>query len=185
MAFVNVAVAVRPALSRPALCRTAFVSRSAPAAAPAPRAAVTMLDNIQPMFTKAMADYKDEYGPFAKRGWGATSKAEVWNGRHAMFGWLMIIGTAEARNHGLMPDGNLDLAQWGVIGSLGDGTAISNERAAIIVAHIHFLFVSIAAALAPFSFQDKLLLEDGEADAAPAGLFPNFVPGLNRQAELW
>lgn len=185
MAFVNVAAAVRPALSRPSLCRTAFVTRSAVAAAPAKRAAVTMLDNIQPAFTKAMADYNDEFAPFAKRGWGATTKAEVWNGRHAMFGWLMIIGTAEARNHGLMPSGNLDLAQWGALGTLGDGSPISLERAAIIVAHIHFLFVSVAAALAPFSFQDKLLLEEGEADASPAGLFPDFAPGLNRQAELW
>lgn len=102
-----------------------------------------------------------------------------------MFGWLMIIGTAEARNHGLMPEGNLDQSQWGVLGSLGDGSPISMERAAIIVAHIHFLFVSVAATLAPFSFQDKLLLEEGEADEAPAGLFPAFKGGLTKSAEIW
>jgi hypothetical protein len=186
MAFVTATAAVRPALSRPALCASAFVgARTSAAAVRAPRASVTMLANMQPAFVKAMSDYKEEYAPFAKRGWGATVKAERWNGRHVMAGWIMLIGTAEARTHGLMPEGFLDTSQWGVLGSLGDGNPISMERAAIIVAHIHLLFVSVAATLAPFSFQDKLLLEDGEADEAPAGLFPAFTGGLTKEAELW
>lgn len=85
----------------------------------------------------------------------------------------------------MLPTGDLDLSAWGVIGSLGDTTAISMERAAIIVFHIHLLFVSLAAAFAPFSFQDKLLLEDGEADEAPSGLFPAFKGGLTKEAEMW
>lgn len=184
MAFVTTTIAVRPSLQRQALCTSFTSAVISPTSAPV-RAAVTMLVNQQPAFTKAMADYKEDYAPFAKRGWGATVKAERWNGRHVMFGWLCLIGTAEARTHGLMPSGDLDLSQWGVLGSLGDGTPISVERAAIIVAHIHFLFVSVAAALAPFSFQDKLLLEDGEADEEPSGLFPAFKGGLTKEAEMW
>lgn len=86
-----------------------------------------------------------------------------------------------------MPDSSelLDVTQWGVVASLGDTTMITQERAIMLVAHIHVLFVSIAAALAPFSFQDKLLLEPGEEDEAPAGLFPPFEPGLTKGAELW
>jgi len=30
-----------------------------------------------PVFTRAMDDFKNEYPDFAKRGWGATVKAEV------------------------------------------------------------------------------------------------------------
>lgn len=33
------------------------------------------------IFTQAMADFKEEYPDFAKRGWGATVKAEVCTGR--------------------------------------------------------------------------------------------------------
>lgn len=51
--------------------------------------------------------------------------------------------------------------------------------------HVHLIILSVAAALAPLSFSDKLLLDDGEADEEPAGLFPPFVPGLNKEAELW
>jgi Chlorophyll A-B binding protein len=185
MAFVNVAAAVRPAFTRPALCNHAFGGARVAVPGAVTRSSVTMLENMQPAFLKAMEDYKEEYAPFAKRGWGATTKAERWNSRHAMFGWLMIIGTAEARNHGLMPEGFLDQGQWGVLASLGDQNPISMERAAILVAHIHLLFVSVAAALAPFSFQDKLLLEDGEADETPAGLFPTFKGGLTKDAEIW
>lgn len=78
MAFVNVAAAVRPAFSRPALCNNAFVGRASVVAVSAARASVTMVENMQPAFVKAMEDYKEEYAPFAKRGWGATTKAEVW-----------------------------------------------------------------------------------------------------------
>lgn len=134
-----------------------------------------------------MADYKADYPAFAARGWGATVKAERWNGRHAMFGFLVLVLTGYCKGHGLLPDAGetLDISQWGVVGSLGDTAMISKERAVMLVAHIHVLFVSVAAALAPFSFQDKLLLEAGEKDEEPAGLFPDFTPGLTKDAELW
>jgi hypothetical protein len=59
-AFAGRGVSVRPA--------TASVSANTTRA---------QLENVQPVFTKAMEDYKEEYAPFAKRGWGATTKAEV------------------------------------------------------------------------------------------------------------
>lgn len=132
-----------------------------------------------------MEDYKKDYASFAARGWGATVKAERWNGRHAMFGFLVLVITGYCKGHGLLPEGTLDISQWGILGSLGDTAMITNERAVILVAHIHVLLVSIAAALAPFSFQDKLLLAPGEEDEEPAGLFPPFKLGLTKSAELW
>lgn len=104
-----------------------------------------------------------------------------------MFGWLMLVATAYCKGHGLLPDPSilLDVKQWGPLVSLGDGSGISMQRAVILVAHIHFLFVSVAAAMAPFSFQDKLLLEPGEEDEAPAGLLPTFAAGLTPDAEMW
>ncbi|KAI0567009.1 early light-inducible protein HV60 [Gracilaria domingensis] len=140
---------------------------------------------VLPIFTNAMEDYKKEYPSFAARGWGASVKAERWNGRHAMFGFVMLVATAYCKGHGLLPEGVLETSSWGVLGSLGDTAMITKERAVILVAHIHVLFVSVAAALAPFSFQDKLLLAPGEADEEPAGLLPPFEPGLTKGAELW
>ncbi|CAN8073715.1 unnamed protein product [Agarophyton chilense] len=138
-----------------------------------------------PVFLDAMEEYKKEYPAFAARGWGATVKAERWNGRHAMFGFVMLVATAYCKGHGLLPEGVLDPKQWGVLGTLGDTGMISQERATILVAHVHVLFVSVAAALAPFSFQDKLLLGPGEVDEEPAGLLPPFKLGLTKSAELW
>lgn len=134
-----------------------------------------------------MDEYKEEYAVFAERGWGATVKAERWNGRHAMFGFLVLVATGYCKGHGLIPDVSvpLDVKEWGVLGMLGDTEPIPMQRAIILVAHIHVLFVSVAAALAPFSFQDKLLLEPGEADEAPSGLFPAFKGGLTLEAEMW
>lgn len=141
---------------------------------------------VLPIFTNAMADFKAEYPAFANKGWGATVKAERWNGRHAMFGLLAIVITGYCKGHGLLPDSApLDLSAWGPLIRLGDGEGISLQRATILIAHVHVLLVSVAAALAPFSFQDKLLLEDGEEDEKPAGLFPPFKLGLTKEAELW
>ena len=147
----------------------------------------TMTGKVYPVFTQAMEDYKADFPAFAKRGWGATVKAERWNGRHAMFGFVMLVATAYAKGHGLIPDADvpLDPKQWGILGTVGDQNPISTERAVILVAHIHVLFVSIAAALAPFSFQDKLLLEPGEKDEEPAGLIPPLEFGLTKNAEIW
>lgn len=51
--------------------------------------------------------------------------------------------------------------------------------------HVHLIILSVAAALAPLSFSDTLLLGDGEKDEEPAGLIPAFNPGLNADAEMW
>lgn len=139
------------------------------------------------VFTDAMKTFADEFPDFAKRGWGCTVKAERWNGRHAMFGMLAIVLTAYAKGHGMIPEGDklLDLQAWGTLAALGNYAPITNERAIILIAHIHVLLVSVAAAIAPFSFQDKLLLSPGEQDETPAGLVPAFNVGLTKDAELW
>jgi hypothetical protein len=62
-------------------------------------------------------------------GWGVTTKAERWNGRHAMFGWFAIILTGYAKSHGLIPNPEvaLDLKQWGTLSILAGPQTISNE----------------------------------------------------------
>lgn len=134
-----------------------------------------------------MADYKTEFPLFAERGWGASVKAERWNGRHAMFGFLVLVLTGYCKGHGLLPDASevLDVKEWGNLAALGDYSGISVQRAVILIAHVHVLLVSVAATISPFSFQDKLLLEPGETDEEPAGLFPAFSLGLTKDAELW
>lgn len=187
MAFVSTTVVLRPSIARPALsATTAFgspVLRTATTTATPARISMTVL----PRFTKAMDDYKSEFPAFAERGWGASVKAERWNGRHAMFGFLAMWITAYCKGHNLLPDPSviIDPAQWGTLAALGDGSPIPVQRAVILIAHVHVLFVSIAAAISPFSFQDKLLLEPGEKDEEPAGLFPKFSLGLTKDAELW
>lgn len=137
-------------------------------------------------FDSATKDFASSFPVFAERGWGPSVKAERWNGRHAMFGWLAIILTGYAKSHGLIPNAEsvLDLKEWGTLAILNGPATISNERAIIMVAHIHALMVSVCAAVAPLSFQDKLLLEPGEKDEVPAGVLPAFVPGVTKEAEL-
>eukprot|EP00184_Porphyridium_aerugineum_P001615 CAMPEP_0184692196 /NCGR_PEP_ID=MMETSP0313-20130426/776_1 /TAXON_ID=2792 /ORGANISM="Porphyridium aerugineum, Strain SAG 1380-2" /LENGTH=216 /DNA_ID=CAMNT_0027150009 /DNA_START=230 /DNA_END=880 /DNA_ORIENTATION=+ len=136
-------------------------------------------------FKKALTDFKTDFPQFAKKGWGCTAKAERWNGRHAMFGMLAIWLTAYAKGHGLLPAGDLDITQWGTLAELGGYTPISVERAVILIAHIHVLLVSVAATIAPFSFQDKLLLDDNEKDEEPMGLIPPMEVGLTKAAETF
>mgnify|MGYP002006658372 CR=1 FL=1 len=80
-------------------------------------------------------------------------------------------------------------SSWGTLaiisGGKGGGITITNERACILVANIHFLVVSLCAAFCPLPFQDTLLLEPGEPDEEPAGLVPAFDTGLTPAAELW
>ncbi|EME27634.1 uncharacterized protein Gasu_47790 [Galdieria sulphuraria] len=139
------------------------------------------------IFRQAMKDFASEYPDFVSRGLGVTSKAERWNGRHAMFGLLAIVLTGYAKGHGWIPNADqvLDMQQWGTLVMEGFNQKITNERAIVLVAHIHVLLVSIAAAIAPFSFQDRLLLRPGEKDEEPAGLLPPFKLGLTKEAELW
>eukprot|EP00871_Galdieria_phlegrea_P003382 jgi/Galph1/4044/GphlegSOOS_G2706.1 len=139
------------------------------------------------IFKQAMFDFANEYPAFASRGLGCTVKAERWNGRHAMFGLLAIVFTAYAKGHGLIPNADqiLDMKQWGPLVMEGFNQKITNERAIILIAHIHVLLVSVAAAIAPFSFQDRLLLKPGEKDEEPAGLIPPLKFGLTKEAEIW
>jgi len=58
-------------------------------------------------------------------------------------------------------------------------------RATILIAHVHALLVSVCAALCPLSFQDKLFLDEGEADEPAAGLIPQADLGITKSAELW
>jgi len=104
-----------------------------------------------------------------------------------MFGWVALVLTGYAQGHGLIPNADLplDVSDWGSLALLDGSAAISNERAVILIAHVHALFVSICAAFAPLSFQDKLFLEKDETPEPAAGLFPPLEPGLTKNAELW
>ena len=115
-----------------------------------------------------------------------TTNAERWNGRHAMFGMFFMAFTAYLKGHGLIPDADkvLDPATWGPLAYGGFGTQITNERAIILIAHVHVLFVSIMAAFSPMAFQDTLVKDKGYTPEPAAGLIPAFKTGLTPEAEL-
>lgn len=137
------------------------------------------------VFDAATKKWAEEYPYIYSVGWGPTTKAERWNGRHAMFGWVALLATGYAKSHGLIPnpDTLLNTADWGTLAYIYGGS-ITNERAVIIVGHLHLLLFSVCAAVAPLSFQDKLYLEKGEEPEPAAGLIPKIVPGLTKEAEL-
>ena len=144
---------------------------------------------VATVFDDGMSNFKADYPWMAKYGFGPTVKAERWNGRHAMFGWLMIIGTGYAKAHGFFPDAAqaLTYEKWGALTQMGFGEYISTERAIIMIAHVHALGVSMAAAFGPQVLGDTLTLLDGEADEEPYGLFPPFngQTGLTPAAEMY
>ena len=139
------------------------------------------------VFENAVNDFKESFPAFYAKGWGPTTKAERWNGRHAMFGWFAMVFTGYAQAHNLIPDFDtpLDLKEWGTLATLYGTQTITNGRAIILIAHVHALMMSVCAAIAPLSYQDKLFLEDGEADEPAAGLVPAMDTGLTKSAELW
>lgn len=148
--------------------------------------------NVQSKSTLSMSVFDNAVKEWAKTypapysfGWGPTTKAERWNGRHAMFGWVALLVTGYAKGHGLIPNAEqlLDVKEWGTLAYLYGGS-ISNERAVILIAHLHFLLFSVFGAVAPLSTQDKLWIEDGEEHEPAAGLIPKIVPGLTKEAEL-
>merc|ERR1719331_2823268 len=97
----------------------------------APRPAVARSSAVTAtVFDDGMATFKADYPWLAKYGFGPTVKAERWNGRHAMFGWLAIIATGYAKGHGWFPSGDtaLTYANWGGLAQIGSGQYISNER---------------------------------------------------------
>ncbi|CAM9352346.1 unnamed protein product [Discosporangium mesarthrocarpum] len=171
----------------PTVPATGFTTRAA-----LPTSSVSAVKAAAPkmsVFEAAQAGFKEDFPEFAKFGWGPSTKAERWNGRHAMFGWVAIILTGYAQAHNLIPnpDQMLDLKVWGTLAYTQGTESITNERAVILVGHIHALAVSVCATVAPLSFQDKLFLDpdEGEEDEAPPGLIPAFVPGFTPEAEIF
>jgi len=159
---------------------------SATALVPLARISVRSSSLKMSIFDDAVNEFKATYPAAYDKGWGPTTKAERWNGRHAMFGWVALIATGYAKGHNLIPnaDALLDMKDWGSLAYIYGGS-ITNERAVILVGHLHLLFVSICATVAPLSFQEKIYLEDGEEHEAMAGLIPKYnKPGLTREAEL-
>ena len=164
----------------------AMASAFGPASRVAVRARPTDLKMIpKDLFTNAIKEWKTTYPYAYNAGWGPTVKAERWNGRHAMFGWVALLATGYAKSHGLIPNAEvpLDMKDWGTLAYIYGGS-VTNERAVAIVGHLHLLLFSVCAAVAPLSFQDKLYLEKGEEHEPAAGLFVPTVPGLTKQAEL-
>merc|ERR1719197_1357989 len=140
-------------------------------------------------YDKSMQGFKKDYPWLAKYGFGPTVKSERWNGRHAMFGWAAIIATAVCKRYGVFPDAATALTykEWGGLAQLGFNQYISNERAIIMMAHVHALGVSAAAAFGPQVLGDTLTLLDGEQDEEPYGLLPPFKgqTGLTPAAEMY
>jgi len=67
------------------------------------------------VFERAMADFNGRYPAVAALGLGPSAKAERWNGRHAMFGWIVLLATGYAQAHGLLPEGGMDAKEWGTV----------------------------------------------------------------------
>lgn len=80
----------------------------------APRAAAPV---AQIGFDKGMANFQADFPWLAKYGFGPSVKAERWNGRHAMFGWFMILSTAVMQKYGLFPNPDVPLQykDWGAL----------------------------------------------------------------------
>ena len=92
--------------------------------------------------------------------------------------WFAICATAYAKSHGWFPNADVALkyTEWGGLAQMGFGQYIANERAIIMMAHVHALGVSAAAAFGPQVLGDTLTLLDGEVDevrAACACLYIN------------
>lgn len=146
------------------------------------------------LYDEAVGEWDSQWPEFSKWGWGPSVQAEKWNGRHAMFGWVFICATAYAKGHGLIPnpEAALDLKQWGTLATISGANTISNERAVVLIANVHFLMVSLCATLCPLPFSDPLLVDPNspqygamtERAKNPFGYFPDFNTGLTEEAEL-
>jgi len=165
----------------------ATLAFQAPSLAPRPASRTSTVRAT--VFDDGMSQFKADYPWLAKYGFGPTVKAERWNGRHAMFGWFAIVMTGAAKANGFFPDPSTALKydDWGALAQLGFGQYISNERAIIMIAHVHALGVSMAAAFGPQVLGDSLTLLDGEVDEEPYGLFPPLKgqTGLTPAAEMY
>eukprot|EP00558_Chaetoceros_sp_UNC1202_P004879 CAMPEP_0197246506 /NCGR_PEP_ID=MMETSP1429-20130617/14227_1 /TAXON_ID=49237 /ORGANISM="Chaetoceros sp., Strain UNC1202" /LENGTH=219 /DNA_ID=CAMNT_0042707179 /DNA_START=13 /DNA_END=672 /DNA_ORIENTATION=+ len=140
-------------------------------------------------FDKAMADWEAEYPQFAEWGWGPSVQAEKWNGRHAMFGWVLICATAYAKGHGLIPNADvpLDLKEWGTLATISGKNTLTNERAVVLIANVHCFMVGLAATICPLPFSDPLLLDPNDPEhksTEPFGVLPAMNTGVTQEAEI-
>lgn len=145
------------------------------------------------IYDDATADWNSQFPQFAKWGFGPSVQAEKWNGRHAMFGWFFICATAYCKGHGLIPDADslLDLKEWGSLAIISGKTTITNERAIILAANMHFFGVSLMATMAPTAFADSLLVDPNDANyeyiaskQQGYGYLPALKFGLTEEAEI-
>lgn len=145
-------------------------------------------------YDAATGDFESQFPQFAKWGWGPSVHAEKWNGRHAMFGWLFICATAYAKGHGLIPDADttLNLQEWGTLATISGKETITNERALILIANVHFFGVSLLSTISPLGFTDPLLLDPSSPsydramarNKEPFGYLPAMKLGLTDEAEI-
>lgn len=140
------------------------------------------------VFEEGTEQFKEDFPVFASWGWGPSVQAEKWNGRHAMFGWVMICLTSYAHGHNLIPNPamQLDVKQWGSLALVSAPTTITNERAVILFANVHFFVVSLFATISPLPFWDRLLIdpEEDEPVVEQYGAFPEYRWGITPEAEM-
>lgn len=147
-------------------------------------------------FEQSMQEWNDKFPSFAYYGWGPSVHAEIWNGRHAMFGWFFICVTAYCKGHGLIPgpEQMLDFKSWGTLATISGRYTITNERAIVLIANVHCFFVGLCATIAPQPFiMDPLLLDPNapgyeyaiERNKKPYGVLPALKTGLTPEAEIY
>ena len=110
-------------------------------------------------------------------------------------GWFFICATAYCKGHGLIPDPEmaLDVKQWGSLAIISGKTTITNERAIVLIANVHFFFLSLMAAICPLPFGDGLLIDPNHPryeemkavnDKGGYGYLPAIKLGLTEEAEI-
>jgi len=176
-------------------------SAFAPSSSVVPRVSRPSVTSVaSSVFDDAQREFVEDYPEFAKYGWGPTVQAEIWNGRHAMFGWVFMCACAYAKGHGLIPNADMPLKmkEWGTLSMVFDmessgKTTISNERAIILIANVHAFFVGVAATIAPLPQADTLLLDPDhdlyewqvERNSKLGGIMPDMKrSGVTPHAEL-
>lgn len=102
-----------------------------------------------------------------------------------MFGWFFICATAYCKGHGLIPNPEalVDFQAWGTLATISGKTTITNERALVLVANMHFFGISLMAAFSPTPFGDNLFTEPGPQPKG-FGYMPALNFGLTEEAEI-
>ncbi|KAL3763732.1 hypothetical protein ACHAW5_006176 [Stephanodiscus triporus] len=122
------------------------------------------------VFDDAVKDWSAEYPDFAEWGWGPSVQAEIWSGRHAMFGWV-----------------------WGTLSTISGSSTITNERAIILIANVPRLLRRGCRHHLPLPISDTLLLDPNhpmyewqvERNSKLGGVFPDLGRmGVTPHAEL-